>query len=55
MHTINYKSKERDVRLAEKANAIKFQRKLKAMLLTNKATQRIRFELEERNMALGIL
>lgn len=55
MHTINYLSSEREVRLANKANAIKFQRKLKAMLLSSRATQRIRFEMEERNMAMGLV
>ena len=45
MHSVNFKSDEREIRLAHQANAIKFQRKLKNDLLAMHATKRILFRI----------
>lgn len=45
MHSVNFKSDEREIRLAHQANAIKFQRKLKQELIDTHATRRILFRI----------
>lgn len=55
MHSVNYNSKERDVRLAMKANAIRMQRNVKQMLRAVRANHRILVAIERIHAMAGII
>ena len=55
MYTVNYRSSDRQRRLAMRANAIKEERKLKNFLFDAHITFRIANAVQEANRSMGIL